>query len=49
MNMELPFTDYLAQIKRSINEVVSTTAWFSTTSLHFEHQSSTNKQDYAQN
>ena len=35
MNMELPFTDYLAQIQRSINEVVSTTAWFSTTSLHF--------------
>ena len=35
MNMELPFTDYLVQIKPSINEVVSTTAWFSTTSLHF--------------
>lgn len=35
MNMELPFTDFYVQIQRSINEVVSTTAWFSTTSLHF--------------
>ena len=35
MNMELPFTDYLAQIKRSINEVVSTTAWYPIALTHF--------------
>lgn len=33
--MELPFTDYLVQIKRSINELGHTTRWYPVASLHF--------------
>lgn len=35
MNMELPFTDFLVQIQRSINEFGHITRWYSITSSHF--------------
>ena len=35
MNMELPFTDFLVQIKRSKNEFGHISCWYPIASLHF--------------